>query len=484
MAVIQVNGREVTVPVENGRVKYTFVSDGSPISIKHLGCIGDTYIHHLQLEEGEQASSFVAPHEERHENTGLFKELKALNLEMTDPHSTFWAKIRLTNEGMLKEFGDGKMTSAIAQSASTIQTRIRNELEERVSGLTQTIRGIQSDVSDKASQSSVTQLSGLINQKVSRSDVEGIIRNSGDSIYLAVKDKLPRNEGGKMTGSEIKSAIELSRDGARISGKNIHLDGEALIDRAVIKSAMVDKLKTANFESGSVTTAIIDAEAVTADKLKVDQALFNKLSANEAYLRTLFAKTVFSTAVQAVDISGTRLKGGQISARNGAMEINLDQANMSFKNNATVEFQSGNNAIVRRRGLHTGFLHIADEPSGGVYLGLGVTSSGDGINSSSSGRFCGMKFFRTGRDRGNDAIIDQAELYADEIICQHAFGANYNFNMDVKKLTKTVRLSKIVRSLEELWRCWEFMLNENVPGHVYDPALRRGIQNAMRDGKV
>ena len=45
-----------------------------------------------------------------------------------------------------------------------------------------------------------------------------------------------------------------------------HITGETLIDKAVIKSAMVDKLKTANFEAGSVTTVVLDAEAVTADR--------------------------------------------------------------------------------------------------------------------------------------------------------------------------------------------------------------------------
>ncbi|EHD25758.1 pblB domain protein [Streptococcus pneumoniae GA47502] len=36
----------------------------------------------------------------------------------------------------------------------------------------------------------------------------------------------------------------------------------------------LDKLKTANFEAGSVTTTILEAEAVTAEKLKVDNATY------------------------------------------------------------------------------------------------------------------------------------------------------------------------------------------------------------------
>ena len=99
----------------------------------------------------------------------------------------------------------------------------------------------------------------------------------------------------------------------RLSGKLTHITGETLIERAVIKSAMVDKLKTANFEAGSVTTVVLDAEAVTAEKIKVDQALFNKLVANEAYLSQLFAKQAFINRVQSVAIDASQVRSGILS---------------------------------------------------------------------------------------------------------------------------------------------------------------------------
>ncbi|EHD76464.1 pblB protein [Streptococcus pneumoniae GA44511] len=76
------------------------------------------------------------------------------------------------------------------------------------------------------------------------------------------------------SAGDIISGINLGANGHnRFVGKLTHITGETLIDRAVIKSAMVDKLKTGNFEAGSVTTTILEAEAVTAEKLKVDNAL-------------------------------------------------------------------------------------------------------------------------------------------------------------------------------------------------------------------
>lgn len=113
---------------------------------------------------------------------------------------------------------------------------------------------------------------------------------------------------------DLISGINLGANGRnRLSGKLTHITGETLIDRAVIKSAMIDKLKTANFEAGSVTTTILDAEAVTAEKLKVDQAFFNKLVANEAYLSQLFAKQAFIYRVQSVAIDASQVRSGILS---------------------------------------------------------------------------------------------------------------------------------------------------------------------------
>ena len=113
---------------------------------------------------------------------------------------------------------------------------------------------------------------------------------------------------------DLISGINLGANGHnRFDGKLTHITGETLIDKAVIKSAMVDKLKTANFEAGSVTTVILDAEAVTAEKLKVDQAFFNKLVANEAYLSQLFAKQAFINRVQSVTLDASQIKTGVLT---------------------------------------------------------------------------------------------------------------------------------------------------------------------------
>ncbi|HFS5539423.1 TPA: tail fiber domain-containing protein, partial [Streptococcus pneumoniae] len=114
------------------------------------------------------------------------------------------------------------------------------------------------------------------------------------------------------SAGDIISGINLGANGHnRFVGKLTHITGETLIDRAVIKSAMVDKLKTANFEAGSVTTTILEAEAVTAEKLKVDDALIRKLTAKDAFIDRLTSKRIFSTKVESVISSSTFLEAYQ-----------------------------------------------------------------------------------------------------------------------------------------------------------------------------
>ncbi|VPX18131.1 PblB [Streptococcus pneumoniae] len=135
-------------------------------------------------------------------------------------------------------------------------------------------------------------------------------------------DEAIRSVQSQLTGSwavqninsagDIISGINLGANGHnRFVGKLTHITGETLIDRAVIKSAMVDKLKTANFEAGSVTTTILDAEAVTAEKVKVDNALIKKLTANDAFIYELISKRIFSTKVESVISSSTFLEAYQ-----------------------------------------------------------------------------------------------------------------------------------------------------------------------------
>ena len=136
------------------------------------------------------------------------------------------------------------------------------------------------------------------------------------------------------SAGDIVSGVNLGADGTnRFVGKLTHITGETQIDNAVIKSAMVDKLKTGNFEAGSVTTQILASNSVTADKLLVDSAMINKLVSNQAFIKELTSQKAFITQLASIDISAEHIKGGRLSANTGSTVFDLDNGTLNLYSN-------------------------------------------------------------------------------------------------------------------------------------------------------
>ena len=112
------------------------------------------------------------------------------------------------------------------------------------------------------------------------------------------------------SAGDLIAGINIGANGNnRIVGKATHITGDTLIDNAVIKSAMIDKLKTANFEAGSVTSTILGANSVTADKVLMDQAMARRFVSNDIFTDTLAAKTAFINKLRSVVVTATLLEG-------------------------------------------------------------------------------------------------------------------------------------------------------------------------------
>ena len=122
------------------------------------------------------------------------------------------------------------------------------------------------------------------------------------------------------SAGDIIAGINVGANGNnRIVGKATHITGDTLIDNAVIKSAMIDKLKTANFEAGSVTSTILGANSVTADKVLMDQAMARRFVSNDIFTDTLAAKTAFINKLRSVVVTATLLEG--FKGRIGGFQI-------------------------------------------------------------------------------------------------------------------------------------------------------------------
>ena len=226
---------------------------------------------------------------------GIERKFEGITNPKNGSIATQIAKYKISVDGRLTEITS--LISGKANQTDFQRVQETSRLYERIIGSN------ENDISNKVARMALT--NQLFQIEVSKNEgLKTVQRQIAGS--WAVQNI---NSAG-----DLISGINLGANGHnRLDGKLTHITGETLIDKAVIKSAMVDKLKTANFEAGSVTTVVLDAEAVTAEKLKVDQAFFNKLVANEAYLSQLFAKQAFINRVQSVAIDASQVRSGILS---------------------------------------------------------------------------------------------------------------------------------------------------------------------------
>ncbi|SQG52355.1 gp58-like family protein [Streptococcus pyogenes] len=334
--------------------------------------------------------------------------------------------------------------SRVQQSLESYQRRLQ-DAEENYSSLIHTVRGLQSDVGSPTGkiQSRLTQLAGQIEQRVTRDGVMSIISGAGDSIKLAIQKAGGIN--AKMSGNEIISAINLNSYGVTIAGKHIALDGNTTVN-------------------GTFTTKIAEAIKIRADQIiagTIDAARIRVINLNASSIVGLDANFIKAKIGYAIT---DLLEGKVIKARNGAMLIDLNTAKMDFNSDATINFNSKNNALVRKDGTHTAFVHFSNATPKGytgsaLYASIGITSSGDGVNSASSGRFAGLRSFRYATGYNHTAAVDQTEIYGDNVLIADDFNINRGFKFRPDKMTKMIDMNDLYAAVVALGRCWKHLAN-------------------------
>ncbi|VHB92385.1 gp58-like family protein [Streptococcus pyogenes] len=333
--------------------------------------------------------------------------------------------------------------SRVQQGLDSYQRRLQSA-EGNYNSLRETVAGYERRISnqDNTISSNFTQLKTLIDQSVTLEKVQSLLRQSGDSIMLAIKDKLPKS---KMSGNEIISAINLNSHGVQIAGKNITLDGNTTVN-------------------GAFTTKIANAIKIKADQIiagVIDAAKIRVINLNASSIVGLDANFIKAKIGYAIT---DLLEGKVIKARNSAMLIDLNSAKLDFNSNATINFNNSNNALVRKDGTHTAFVHFSNATPKGytgsaLYAAIGITSSGDDINSASSGRFAGMRCFRQASGYNHTASVDQTEIYGDNVLIADDFNINRGFKFRPDKMSKIVDMNNLYAAVVALGRCWEHLKN-------------------------
>ncbi|HHD3778423.1 TPA: gp58-like family protein [Streptococcus pyogenes] len=353
--------------------------------------------------------------------------------------------------------------SRVQQNLASYQRRLQSA-EGNYNSLRETVAGYERRISnqDNTISSNFTQLKSLINQSVTLEKIQSLLRLSGDSIMLAIKDKIPQS---KMSGSDIISAINLNSYGVTIAGKHIALDGNTTVN-------------------GTFTTKIAEAIKIRADQIiagTIDAAKIRVINLNASSIVGLdanFIKAKIGYAI--VDM----LEGKVIKARNSAMLIDLSSAKMDFNSNATINFNSRDNALVRKDGTHTAFVHFSNATPKGytgsaLYASIGITSSGDGVNSASSGRFAGLRSFRYATGYNHTAAVDQTELYGDNVLIADDFSINRGFKFRPDKMEKVLDMNDLYAAVVALGRCWGHLANVgwNTAHSNFTNAVTRELSN-------
>lgn len=354
--------------------------------------------------------------------------------------------------------------SRVQQDLESYQRRLQ-DAEDNYSSLTHTVRGLQSDVGSPTGkiQSRFTQLQYQIDQRVTRDGVMSIINQSGDSIKLAIQKAGGIN--AKMSGNEIISAINLNSYGVTIAGKHIALDGNTTVN-------------------GTFTTKIAEAIKIRADQIiagTIDAARIRVINLNASSIVGLDANFIKAKIGYAIT---DLLEGKVIKARNGAMLIDLNTAKMDFNSDATINFNSKNNALVRKDGTHTAFVHFSNATPKGytgsaLYASIGITSSGDGVNSASSGRFAGLRSFRYATGYNHTAAVDQTEIYGDNVLVVDDFNITRGFKFRPDKMQKMLDMNDLYAAVVALGRCWGHLANVgwNTAHSNFTSAVNRELNN-------
>ena len=221
------------------------------LKLHHMGCVGDTVLTDIQLEQGDFPTSFVEPTVTQRTLSGLFKDMRSIELELIDPNSTLWGKIQQNNQGALTQFFDTNVKSAIAQTAREIRQEVRD-----------------------AANSARVQVTP-----------EGVTIGSTT-----------------LTGEQLASTISASPRGVDIIAPHVRVQSDMLVDGAVTARKMA---------AGSVTADHIQAGAITGDKISVDDALIRNLTARDALIDKLTSKEIFATKIESVVSSSTFLEAYQ-----------------------------------------------------------------------------------------------------------------------------------------------------------------------------
>lgn len=239
----------------------------------------------------------------------------------TGSRSSIWQTLNSHGSQISNAQGD---ISRVEQTISGYSRRI-SDIEGNYSSIEQTVSGLNTEVNGYFGgvQSRFRQLEGLIDARVTRDDLTGIISNSGDAILAGLKGK----------GGDMIAELNLSAGGVRLAGKNIFLDSNVTWTsdfRASFGSFL-------ELSADQITSGTIDAAQIRVINLDVNSITGNITNFIQSYWNSAAGGSVRITGngfqSTAPDLSQILIQNGNILVRNPGGntvgEIGYKYANMS-----------------------------------------------------------------------------------------------------------------------------------------------------------
>ena len=304
----------------NGRYYKVFQprSRDELLKLHHMGCVGDTVLTDIQIEQGDFPTNFVEPTVTQRSLSGLFKDMRNIELELRDPNSTLWGKIQQNNQGALSQFFDRDVKSAIAQTANEIRQEVRNatassndalsqakdELRrETTTAITQTADAIRQEVRTtvNSSNSAINQVKQELTSSLSQtaSEIRQEVREAGKGASVKVTSSGVTIGATTLTGKQLASVISTSQDGIDLIAPKIRVQSDMIVDGSITGSKMA---------FGSITGDHIAAGAISGDDITVTDALIRNLTAKDGLIEKLTSKEIFSTKISSILNSSTFLE--------------------------------------------------------------------------------------------------------------------------------------------------------------------------------
>lgn len=294
------------------------------------------------------------------------------------------------------------------------------DAENRMAEIKQTADGALTKATtignDYVKQSAVlVQSDGVLigSKKVSGTEIASAISVTPSNVDIITKAM--RITGDMAVAGDIKT-LSLQAVNANIANLRANIINADSVTSAALKvdTALIDKLNTnsiltkkliaddvlTNHIKANAVTAvrgdiaylksnIITTNSISADALQSNIAMIDKLFSESVHVKQLTTKAAFIESINTIDISATKIKGGELRATNDNIVMNLDSGAFVIKN-STITYTETGNALRYSKNGWTGGITFQDDPSGYPAMAMG-SAIGDKFLNHSDPSFTGVK---------------------------------------------------------------------------------------------